>query len=860
MRTLIPALRPTRVLRRRLLRRLDGWRNAPLIVISAPAGFGKTTLAGDWISSLLYSAQADRPLCAWLSLGSEDADVNVFLQHVAEALAPLLPNMTQLAVNADAGEISHEQFVRSAVQCMAECTDEIILVLDDYHVVSHEVQAVTQQLLGDAPLTFHLVVLSRTTPPLKPRPLLSGSEALCIDASEMRFDHEEFTAFIRREDAAELEERHYAAIERRAEGWIAGLHMLVQAGNAQLDNYADAAVLRSLPADLRHFLVDAAPLPYLTADLCAAATRRAPEECRRFIRQAADTIVLTTLFHQNGAADLLRIHPLLRDVLLRERASRSDVTNEQELRRRAAYAIAAQGEVDTALQIISRDDVSGIAELLAHALRPALMRYELASARRWLALLPPAMIVESPQIAVDAAWLEYFGETPQLRAATVRAAQALVSVPPSETTAELNAEVGVLEVLCTFVEGAHDRARAAADILRDRPRDPNGLAAGYLRLFEGYVPHDPSDADARIHNMQRAAEIFRRTGHRHGMIEAVVTQAYIKRRYANAEGTISGLTHALSFMHATGWEHSLFATDAAHACGEVLYLADRIADARSMLRRALTTARRHGAVPAIAYMAQVCLQLCDISDGNAEPIDAVEDAQRWAHILTSSTMTSIGSAGMLRLLRDHRLGHRESCRQTIESIGATPADLTIEMPDVIWYTVLAGNVFCGRTDAILEARLLNFRERMVAAHNDWMRLRSEVLHILLMLSHGRNEDARAQLLRLLPDIQRSGMPRLVTDHDALLPLLSCAPQPFAQRLAVHHADPSRPIRPYGLTRQELQIAQMLVAGRTREQIANELFISRFTIRAHLRNLYRKFGVHSRADAVRVAQAVGIKGE
>jgi LuxR family maltose regulon positive regulatory protein len=860
MHTLIPALRPTRVFRRRLLDRLARWRNHPLIVITAPAGFGKTTLVGDWISLLLYSAQPSDPLCAWLSLGGEDADPDVFLQHVTEALAIHVPGLSQLAAAADAGDVSREQFVRSAAEKLTACAGDVVLVLDDYHQASHEVLTLTQKLLDHAPLSFHLVLVSRTMPPLTARPLLSSTEALHIDGAEMRFDHDEFIAFMRQENLDGLDETQRAAIEQRAEGWITGLHLLAQAGNAQLDSYTDAAVLRPLPPDLRRFLVDVAPLPYLTADLCSVATQRNQDACLHLLQLAADTVAFITRFRRDGAAELLRIHPLLRDVLLRERATRTDVTSERTLRRSAALHIAASGEVDAAIQLVSNSDVEATAAVLTLALRPALMRYELASARRWLALLPTDAIAAHPQIAVDAAWLEYFGETPHICAAVARAQIALEHRPPdaSAASAELHAEVGTLDVLRTFLDGAHERARAAADQLHALPHDPNGLAAGYLQLFEGYVPHDPANADARIHAMQRAADIFRRAGHSHGTIEAIVTQAYIKRRYANAEGTISGLTHALSFMHATGWEHSLFAADAAHACGEMLYLVDRIPEARAMLQRALEAARVHGAVPAIPYMARVCLHLCDIAANDALSFDETEDAQHWAAVLTgNSTMASIGSAGMLRILRDQRLGHRERCRQTAESIGIAPADLTDDMHDVFWYTTLAGAILSQRTGACIQNKLVHFRERMVAAHNDWMRLRIDVLDVLLACSHGREDEARTALLLMLPEIERSGMPRLVSDYDALQPLLESIPHPYAQRLAFRHTKPSATAHPFGLTRQEMQVAQMLVGDKTRDEIAQAMFLSKFTIRAHLRSLYKKLGVHDRAEAIKVARRAGI---
>lgn len=851
MRHRIPLLHAPVIPRPRLLAHMADWRRCRLICVIAPAGFGKTMLAAHWASDV--SSQAS---VVWLSLTADDRAPDVFLEHLLSGLAAHLPHARALLSLAAAGALPPVDCMRRIAQALADFPHELMLILDDAHMLSETAQHLLQPLLDAVGLPLHIMILSRSTPTLQMHRLAARAALVNIDAAQMRLDHDEFEAYARAHAIAPDAPQTRALLERRADGWFAGLQMLLhgQQSSRLIDEFLDSELLPPLPPALLNFLVETAPLPYLTPSLCAAATGRARAACADDLRAIVAIAPFVAELGTGAPAGepIYRAHPLLQEMLLRRRA-RGAPDDERRLRHRGAQWLAQHDDVDAALELLPADDPDAVAALLTPILRPALLRYALVDARRWLAKLPPDTIAANLQIAVDAAWLEYFGETHHVRAAVTRAQNALAQFPGDACKDELRAEIGILDVLCTFIEGAHGRARADADALHDLPHDPNGLAAGYLKLFEGYVPHDSSDVDARIRSMQRAAEIFRRTGHNHGVIEATVTQAYIKRRYANADGAISGLMHALSFMHATGWEHSLFTADAAHACGEMLYLSDRIPEARSMLQRALDAARIHGAVPATAYMAKLCLQLCDIAEGNAHSFDEIEDAQVWAYLLTCNTTTPIGSVAMLRILRDQRLSRPEHCNQTIESIGITPLDLTEDMPDVIWYAVLAGSIFSRRVDVSVENKLTAFRERMITVHNNWMTLRTDVLLMLHALQHGNETLAAERLTDVLPAVERSTMSRLLTDHAALLPLLRRSPAAYAQRLAAQHT--AAP--PFGLSPAELQIVELLVAGYSTEAIAQKLVISVLTARGHFKKCFRKLGVHSREEAVRVAREAGI---
>jgi len=391
------------------------------------------------------------------------------------------------------------------------------------------------------------------------------------------------------------------------------------------------------------------------------------------------------------------------------------------------------------------------------------------------------------------------------------------------------------------------------------PHAAAGLAGAYLAMFDGYLPRDPSRVQLRIRALQRAADAFERLGYAHGVAEALATQGFVKWRYANAEGAVASLTHALAVMQSSGWESSLPAADAAFACGELLYHMNRLDDARAMLRRAHAAAEAHGVPSAIVPLSALVLQLCDVHAA----FDEQADERAWADALAGYGSTIVGMLGTLRILRDARRGRPQRCGQIVESMKLTPEELLPQHPDTFWYAVLSGTICSGRSDESVAAAAGRFRARMHAEHNEWMTLRTDVLLVLCALAAGREDDALAQLTPLVAAVERSDMPRLLLDHAALRPLLQRCKSPYAQRLlaADHAQDDRAPAgrHPFDLSAAEAQVLRLAAAGLTNDEIAGRLFITRLTVYGHLRKCYAKIGVHSRAEAVQAAREAGIAG-
>jgi len=204
--------------------------------------------------------------------------------------------------------------------------------------------------------------------------------------------------------------------------------------------------------------------------------------------------------------------------------------------------------------------------------------------------------------------------------------------------------------------------------------------------------------------------------------------------------------------------------------------------------------------------------------------------------------------GVVRILRDHCAGRPERCWQTIESIGIYPHQLTPDVPDPIRFAVLAGAVLSGRNVQDLDEILRRACDQLADAHNHWLGLRLRILRTIDLVRRGDHAAAAGEFQRLQPEVDRMCMPLLLSPFDALLGDLrtrAASLAPAAQSLN------------QTLSQQEIRVLQLLDVGRSTDDIAAELFISRETVRSHLRRCFRKLGAHTRVAAINAARQAGI---
>ena len=282
----IPSPRPDLVPRPRLIEQLNTGISRKLILISAPAGFGKSTLLSSW------AAQIESPKIAWLSLDEGDNDLVRFLTYIIAALQTIESDIGKgiLVALQSPETVNVEVLLTNLINEIAESTEGVILIIDDYHVI--EAQPIDQAvifLLDHLPPQMHLVIASRIDPSIPLSRLRARGQMTELRANDLRFSLEEAAAFLNQVMEFELSEQDVAALGARTEGWIAGLQLAALSiqgfernsdiadfvnrftgSDRYIQDYLADEVLQQRPDGTRDFLLQSSILARLNAPLCNA--------------------------------------------------------------------------------------------------------------------------------------------------------------------------------------------------------------------------------------------------------------------------------------------------------------------------------------------------------------------------------------------------------------------------------------------------------------------------------------------------------------------------------------------------------------------------------------------------------------
>ena len=406
----VPARRRGLVARSRLTERLGRAGESALTLVSAPAGFGKTTLLTDWLAA----TRGDGRTTAWLSLDLSDNDPALFWAYCIAALRTAAPGIGEsaLALLSSTGSPT-EAFVVTLLNDLAALSDEVVVVLDDYHVIDE-----TQILNGMAFLVEHLpaqirlVIASRADPALPLARLRARAELVEIRAADLRFTLGEAAAYLNEVMGLQLTPGDIATLEGRTEGWIAALQLAALSMQGRDDvagfiagfagddryivDYLVGEVLERQPEPVRSFLLHTSILSGLNGSLCDAVTGA---DGGRVMLEALDrgNLFLVPL---DDRRLWYRYHHLFADVL-RARLLDEQPDQVHELHRRASDWYARHGDQSTAIgHALDGEHFERAADLIEMAARPAFRARQEATFRRWLEALPEELFRVRPVLAI----------------------------------------------------------------------------------------------------------------------------------------------------------------------------------------------------------------------------------------------------------------------------------------------------------------------------------------------------------------------------------------------------------------------------------------------------------------------------
>lgn len=880
------SLRRRLVPRQRLLGALANWRTYRVVRVVAPAGFGKSTFGAMWLHTLHALPEGERPLTAWLPLTTADAALDVFVDRLAGALADDLPHLQAVARLVAAGEMALPQIVRAFVSELSTLRQPLILAFDDLHLVSDGPSLnLLQNLLAHDELPIHFLLLSRTRLTLDLSRQQLDEKVLSFNVDDLIFDKQEFAAFAQMHQLTELTSAQLSFLEQHAGGWAAGLQLIVQSlpttrslptevlhitsGDADLWSYIETALF-ARANDHISLMVDTALLPVLSADLCAAVTGRPAAECTAILEDITTiNSLVTSHIASSGSrrADLYRVHPVLRDFLLRRLLRTTPHDAIHAARRRAAECLVRRGNVDIALTLLLEDsehsllalspDADFAADLLQPICRTATFRGEILSVRRWLDKLPEAAVRARPTLAVAAAWCAFHLMDNRLSTHIRRAAE---SIQPGEQGDEMRAELTLLRALACVHAGNLSEASHHMHAAWNIPHPPDGITAGYLHTIRGYLMFgEIRTLEERRRDLHIGYEILTRNEYLRGRIEALVCDQWVCTSYGAPGAALAAGERAQQLITASGVETSSFGMYSLLYYSHDLYLLDHISDARIGYQRFIDLSSSTGVANVPTYHARLRLQLCDLADGQASLVnfDPVADATQWAQAVANSSPIIAANTAYMRIIRDDRLGRSAQLSETMQVMGRSVETLDANESQTIWLPALLCSVLTGDNDAAVTTNLAELRRRCESIQQSGLLLFVQIIQVLHMEAQGCVQEAVAELRLLLTTVERTGYVRIILDlSHRLNSLLLRINTPFAEELlqrgksTLHNAS-------FDLSPTELRVLQYLAGTLSTTAIAAEMFISVTTVRTHVRSIYRKMRVNARKAAVIVARNAGL---
>jgi LuxR family transcriptional regulator, maltose regulon positive regulatory protein len=425
-----PVLPRDLVKRTRLVELLNEEINRPLILVCAPAGFGKTTLISGWLEQL-EADQSTAAAClpsAWLSLDENDSDLNLFLRYFVAALRTIFSSACEdtLALIQAPQKPPLEVLYTTISNELEGLPGEFILVLDDYHTLrGSEVHNLLGELVRHWPRPLHLVLISRLSPPIPLEHLRAKGLIGEFRTRDLRFTSEETATYLSKTQFALMDQEALPLLEERFEGWPAGLHLAAisfrSAGSQEAvlsslsgidinitEFLLEEVLSHQIPA-IQTFLLKTSILDSFNTSLCEAVIGEIDATWN--VRQCLDWIERAEMFiiPLDNRREWYRYHHLFQE-LLRHRLT-AQVGPEQiaGMHRQASAWFEQHGFLDEALHhALAAGDLELAARQMYSGLREVLNREDRPTLERWLRLLPDELIQQRPDLLMIKAWALQF--------------------------------------------------------------------------------------------------------------------------------------------------------------------------------------------------------------------------------------------------------------------------------------------------------------------------------------------------------------------------------------------------------------------------------------------------------------------
>ncbi len=915
-----PVRRPGLLSRPRLVERLKVGAAGKLTLISAPAGFGKTTLLAEWQHALALTSipssigrgePGARARVAWLSLDEGDNDSVRFWRYVVAALQTIDASFGQVAQAAleSSQPPPPEPLVTALINDVAAFSSPIILVLDDYHAIEAEsIHTGLDFLLDHLPSQLHLVITSRADPPLSLARRRARRELTEIRTADLRFTTQEAAEFLNTYMGLGLSAEDVTALESRTEGWIVGLHLAALSlqgrtdkhdfvaafagDNRYIADYLVEEVLWRQPPPIQAFLLQTSMLDRLSGPLCDAVTGQGGSQAILEKLEQANLFIVPL----DDRRCWYRYHHLFAG-LLRQRLLQVGTQDLMpRLHRRASEWYEGEGLLDEAIaHALAAPDQEYAAALLNRYAMAMVARGESVIARSWLEALPESLLRSRPLLCVVYAWCTFLApphslETPErwLR----EAEGALQALSPDEDKLGHDLVVASIATLRAFL--AYNRGDDLRAVIALSSQALNAVPEEH-RLFRSALVFNMAQAHQLMGDRAAADRAFaeaRRIAEAGGSLHIALLTASIQADLARCRGRLrqaAAICREAMQSIAEPAERSGRLAPAVGALsivlGGILLEWNDLAGAEraltSGLERIVLSGELGSQIEGYTWLIRLKQALGDAQAA----LDLIEQGERLEPFFASYFAAHRARLWLAQAESDPRcLAQAARWAQanhikldTKENISEIPLFRDPE-PLILARLLIAQcrEAPPARRQADLQP-LLSFLEQQLHREEEagWKGevLRLLILQALALQAQGAVVGALGCLERALALAEPEGYVRIFVDEGVPMARLlyqaaerGIVPDYTGRLLAAFETGENKPLTPTPadpsvfvepLSEREIEILGLVAQGFTNREIARQLVLSPGTVKVHTSHIYDKLDVHSRTQAVTKARVLGI---
>lgn len=876
----VPPVRARSVLRPRLMERMHAGADRKLTLVSASAGFGKTTLVSAWL------ADCERP-AAWLSLDDKDNEPTRFLSYLVAALQSIAPRLGEgvLGVLSLPQTPPAEAILTSVLRDIAELPLSFALVLDDYHVVKDEtIHQAIAFLLERLPRNMRLVIATREDPPLPLARLRVRNDLTEIRGDDLRFTLAEAAAFLNDVMGLRLAAGEIEALESRTEGWIAGLQLAALSMHGQDDasafiasfagsdryiiDYLVEEVFLRQPEEIQQFLLSTSILERMCGPLCDALLPQAALSGQEALEQLERANLFVVPLDRERR--WYRYHHLFGELLRerRQRTSGSSPANREDAGTAALHARASQWYEEHGLELealrhaAAARDVERAARLVEGRGMPLHFRGAAGPVLQWLESLPAAALDARPALwVIYASALLATGRLAEMERKLQAAEAAVDRMPPDAERSDLTGHIAAIRA--TLAVSRHDAQtiveqsrRALAAI-----RPDNAPVRTSVVWALGYAHHLQGERAAAEQAYRQAFAMSEGIGH---WVMAVSSAIGIGNMQEADNRLYEAADTYRSVLQRAGDPPLPVACEAHLGLARLFYAWNELEEAAAQAEKGLALAQvfenADRAAAGACLLARIRLAQGDASAAAALAETALWSARRngfeyllpeaaAAHALCLLRQSRLEEAA--RLAEAHRLpllqarvsllrGDAESAKK---ALAATRTERNAkawaeERLHVMTLEVVAHDMRGERTQA-----MRRLREALALAEPGG--------------SMRRFVDEGDRLARLLPEAVSQGVsPRYA---EKLLAAVAAEQRSADAGAETDAGRPASSVQPLvePLSPREIHILRLIAEGLSNEEIGRRLFLALSTVKGHNRNIYGKLQVRRRTEAVARARELGL---